>query len=256
MNSSSGTPILNERHAVVTGGSRGIGAAIARALVAAGARVTVMSRTEATPEDPRIQAVACDVAEAASVSRAFERAASGFGPVHVLVNNAGQTSAAPFQELALEDLQRLLTVNVAGTMLCAQQVLPAMRRARAGRIVNIASTAGLRGYATAAGYCASKHGVIGLTRSLALEVAREGVTVNAVCPGYVDDTEMFRTAVTNLTRSTGRSEEEARARLAALSPRGALVTADEVASTVVWLCSPGASAITGQAIAVAGGEVM
>ena len=239
---------LSEQHAVVTGGNRGIGAAIARALAAAGARVTVMGRTDA--------AVTCDVTDATSVARAFERAVSAFGPVHILVNNAGQTSAEKFEDLTPETLSRLLSVNVVGTALCTQQVLPAMRQARAGRIINIASTAGLRGYATATAYCASKHGVIGLTRALALEVARDGITVNAVCPGYVDDTDMFRTAVTNVMRSTGRSEEDARARLSMLAPRGSLVTVDEVASTVVWLCSPAAAAMTGQAIAVAGGEVM
>ena len=135
-------------------------------------------------------------------------------------------------------------------------LLPAMLAAGAGRVVNIASTAGLKGYAHAVAYCASKHALVGLTRALAAEVARSGVTVNAVCPGYVDDTDMFRSALENVSHATGQTLEEARARLTRLVPRGTLVTTQEVADTVVWLASDGASAITGQAIAVAGGEVM
>ncbi len=150
----------------------------------------------------------------------------------------------------------MLAVNLTGAFLCVQQVLPAMIAAGAGRIVNIASVAGLKGFATGAGYCASKHGVVGLTRALAAETARHGITVNAVCPGYTDDTDMLRTALANVMRDTGQSEQDARATLSKHSRRGSLITPQEVADTVVWVCSPGASAITGQAIAVAAGEVM
>jgi NAD(P)-dependent dehydrogenase (short-subunit alcohol dehydrogenase family) len=251
MSDTSDLQLLAGRHAVVTGGSRGIGAAIAKALAARGANITVMSRQTASAHT-----IACDVSDAASVARAFELARKAFGRVDVLINNAGQTRAAAFQDIAGADLQQLLSVNVGGTMLCTQQVLPAMIEAGAGRVVNIASTAGLRGYATAAAYCASKHAVIGLTRALALEVARHGITVNAVCPGYVEGTAMLDTAIANVMRSTARSEDDARARLARASPRGTFVTLQEVADAVLWLCSPGASAITGQAIVVASGEVM
>jgi 3-hydroxybutyrate dehydrogenase len=258
--------MLRGRHVVVTGGGRGLGAAIAGAIAGEGADLTVMGRTVATIEREaetlrrgsgvRAQAIVCDVADPASVERAFADAARAFGPVHVLVNNAGQAEAAACQEITFDAWQRLIAVNLTGTWLCTREVLPAMIAAGAGRIVNIASTAGLKGYAKASAYCASKHGVVGLTRALATETAKTGITVNAVCPGYTDDTDMFAAAVENVKQATGRSAEEARAILAKHSPRGTLVTPSEVADAVLWLCSPGASAITGQAIAVAGGEVM
>ena len=147
-------------------------------------------------------------------------------------------------------------MNLTGTLLCTQQVLPAMIAARAGRIVNIASTAGLKGYSGLATYCATKHGIVGLTRALAAETARSGITVNAVCPGYTEGTEMLATAVANVMDTRKVSADEARSLLAKNSLRRTLITPEEVADTVVWLCSPGASAITGQAIAVASGEVM
>ena len=204
----------------------------------------------------RAQAVVCDVTDGASVAVAFEAATGAYGPVHILINNAGQSSVAAVPDIVVDDMQRLLAVNVVGALRCMQRVLPGMMEARAGRIVTIASTAALKGFATLAAYCASKHAVVGLTRAAALEVARQGITVNAVCPGYVDDTDMLRTAVSNVMRAKGQSEDEARGRLARLSPRGTLVTTAEVADAVLWLCSAEASAVTGQAIAVAGGEVM
>jgi NAD(P)-dependent dehydrogenase (short-subunit alcohol dehydrogenase family) len=262
----SATLLLRGQHAVVTGGGRGLGAAIATALAAQGAHLTLMGRTAATLEQRadairhtsgvRAQAIVCDVTDPASVQRAFADAFRSFGPVRLLVNNAGQADAAAFQEISLESWQRLIDVNLTGTFLCTQQVLPAMIAAGSGRIINLASTAGLKGYANVAAYCASKHGVIGLTRALAAETAKTGVTVNAVCPGYTDDTDMFSAAIDNVMRITGKSAGDARAMLAKQSPRGTLITPQEVAGAVLWLCSPGASAITGQAIAVAAGEVM
>jgi NAD(P)-dependent dehydrogenase (short-subunit alcohol dehydrogenase family) len=257
---------LQGQHAVVTGGGRGIGAAIAGALASQGAQVTLMGRTASVLQDTAtslggtyptpVSAVTCDVSVEQDVVRAFTEAVRRSGPVQILVNNAGQADAGPFAEIPLATWNRIVAVNMTGTFLCTQQVLPSMLAASSGRILNIASTAGLKGYAKTAAYTAAKHGVVGLTRALAAETARTGVTINAICPGFTAGTEMFTAAVENVRRSKGVSADEATAVLARYSPRGTLITPHEIAHTVLWLCSPGASAITGQAIAVAAGEVM
>ena len=254
------TPALEGRHAVVTGGGRGIGAAIATALSGEGVRVTLMGRNEAqlkkkTATLPIAQAVRCDVTEEAAVAAAFARATQAFGPVAILVNNAGAADSAPFVRTSLELFRRLLDVNLIGTFLCSRAALPDMVEASFGRIINVASIAGLQGAAYVSAYCAAKHGVIGLTRSLALETATKGITVNAVCPSYTD-TDMVQDAIANIARKTGRSAAEAEAELVKKNPQGRLIRPEEVAATVLWLCGPGADAITGQAVAVAGGEVM
>ena len=254
------------RHVVVTGRGGGLGAAIAAAFAAEGASLTLMGRTRATLEaqatrlggasGAKVRAATCDVADAASVASAFATAIRDLGPVHVLINNAGHAEAAPFEETSMESWQRTIAVNLTGTFLCIQQVLPAMLAAGRGRIINIASTAGLRGYAQVSAYCAAKHGVVGLTRALAAETARKGVTVNAVCPGYVDGSPMLDAAIANVARSTGKSMADARAILARRSPSGRFATLHEVTDEVVRLCSAEADATTGQAIVVAGGEVI
>jgi NAD(P)-dependent dehydrogenase (short-subunit alcohol dehydrogenase family) len=254
------TPALDGRHAVVTGGGRGIGAAVAQALAAAGARVTLMGRDEAQLQQrleslPVGRAVRCDVTDEASVAAALAEAAEALGPAAILVNNAGAAESAPLVRTSLELFRRMLDVNLIGTFLCSRAVLPAMLEAGFGRIVNVASVAGLKGAAYVSAYCAAKHGVVGLTRALALETAKRGVTVNAVCPSYTD-TDMTRRAIANIALKTGRSAAEAEAELVGKNPQGRLIRPDEVAATVLWLCAPGAEAITGQAIAVAGGEVM
>jgi NAD(P)-dependent dehydrogenase (short-subunit alcohol dehydrogenase family) len=248
---------LQGKHAVVTGASRGIGLAIARALLAQGARVTLMARDAAALDAAAAGLGNCaawqtvDVADAAGVNAAFARA----GTVDILVNNAGQAASAPFGRTDAVLWQRMLDVNLTGAWHCIQAALPGMLDLGWGRIVNVASTAGLTGYRYVAAYCAAKHGLVGLTRALALEVAAKGVTVNAVCPGYTE-TDLVRDAVASIARRTGRSEEQARAELAAANPQGRLVQPDEVAHAVAWLCMPAASALNGQAVAVAGGEVM
>lgn len=199
--------------------------------------------------------VLADVANAAEVKAAFAQAVAAQGAIHILVNNAGQALSSPFLKLDDQHWQSMLAVNLTGTMLCIQQVLPAMVEAGGGRIVNVASTAGLTGYAYVAAYCAAKHGVIGLTRSLALEFAQKGITVNAVCPGYTE-TEIVTTSIERVVAKTGRTPEQAMAEFVKNNPQGRLVQPQQVADAVLWLCGQGAGAVTGQAIAVAGGEVM
>ena len=247
------TGSLQGQHALVTGAARGIGAAIARTLAAEGATLTLLGRQRAALE--RLAAelpgghgiVVADVSEPQQVQAAFEQARAHRGPVAILVNNAGQAESAPFGKTSFELWNRMLAVNLTGTFLCAQAALPGMLAAGSGRIVNIASTAGQRGYAYVAAYAAAKHGVIGLTRSLALEVAKKGITVNAVCPGYTE-TDILRVIIANVVAKTGRSEDDARAEFAASNPQQRIVQPEQVADAVRWLCGEGACAITGQAI--------
>lgn len=256
-------PALVGKHALVTGGATGIGLAIAQALLAQGVKVTISGRTESAlqaavnslHENGQIAYVCMDVSDSASVAAGFSTAVEQFGTVDILINNAGQASSAAFLKTTEAQWQQMLAVNLTGTFLCAQQALPAMLTQSWGRIVNVASTAGLKGYAYVAAYAAAKHGVIGLTKSLALEVAQKGVTVNAVCPGYTE-TDIVREAIANIMAKTGRTEEQARAELAAGSPQKRLIQPEEVADAVLWLCSPASASQNGQSIAVAGGEVM
>ncbi len=251
---------LAGRHAVVTGATRGIGRAIAEALVGLGADLTLMGRNEVKLDERKqtLQgkafAVACDVTDEASVEAAFAAAVGANGEISILINNAGAAGSAPFHRMETAHWREMLETNLTGAFLCTRQVYPAMRGSGWGRIVSVASTSGLKGYGYIAAYAASKHGVIGMTRSLALEAARTGVTVNAVCPGYTD-TDIVRETVDNIVEKTGRTADEARAELATHNPQGRLIQPWEVAEAVAWLCLPASASITGQSIAIAGGEV-
>lgn len=252
-------PDLSHHHAVVTGGGIGIGAAIARALLGAGARVTIMGRRRDALEAcvanaPGLHPVPVDVTDEASVEAAM-RAAREAGPVTILVNNAGAAETAPFARTSTAQWQRMLAVNLTGTFLCTRVAYADIVGAQGGRIVNVASTSGLKGYAYTAAYSAAKHGVIGLTRTLALELARTGATANAVCPGFAD-TDLVDRSLDNVIAKTGMSRDAALRQFVRDNPQQRLVTPEEVAATVLWLCDPLSHSINGQAIAVAGGEVM
>jgi NAD(P)-dependent dehydrogenase (short-subunit alcohol dehydrogenase family) len=244
------------RHALVTGGGRGIGAAIARALTGAGADVTVLGRNwaaldEAVTSGAARRCVVADVTDAASIAAAL----STIAPVDILVNNAGAAESAPFRRLDRGQWDRMIAVNLTSVYETTQAVLTGMVGRGWGRVVNIASTAGLTGYPYVAAYVAAKHGVVGLTRALALETAKAGVTVNAVCPGYTR-TDLLAEAVRKVVDLTGRDADDVQDEFARGNPQGRLVEPEEVAQAVLFLCGPASGAMTGQAITVAGGEVM
>jgi len=245
-------------NAVVTGGGRGIGAAIAAALTRGGAHVTVLGRGESALA-ARVQAgeaaayVRTDVTNAPSFEAIMAKIAAA-GAVDILVNNAGAAASAPFLKTSNADFQHMLDVNLMGPVIAIRAVLPGMIARKFGRIVNIASTAALKGYPYVGAYVAAKHALLGLTRTLALELAKTGVTANAVCPGFTD-TDMVRASVEKIVAKTGRTSEAARAELTRANPMGRLIAPEEVADAVCFLARRESGSITGSAITVAGGEV-
>ncbi|MFY7873472.1 MAG: SDR family NAD(P)-dependent oxidoreductase [Limnohabitans sp.] len=260
--------MLHGRHALITGAGSGIGAAVALALAQQGCRLTLAGRSHGKLQqqaealrsqvpDLAVVLAPMDITDPLAVQGAVQLAQAQLGAVNILVNNAGQAHSQPFVRTDAALWQQMLDVNLSGTFHVTQAVLAGMQDAAAsgtpGRIVNIASTAGLMGYAYVSAYVAAKHGVVGLTKALALEMARKNITVNALCPGYTD-TEIVQDAVRNIVAKTGQTEAQARQSLAARNPQQRLVQPLEVAHSVVWLCAPGSEAINGQAIAIDGGE--
>jgi NAD(P)-dependent dehydrogenase (short-subunit alcohol dehydrogenase family) len=250
---------LQGRHALVTGGGRGIGRAIAESLAEAGASVTALGRNEPVLKemlrDGTIKTYAiADVTDEGQMIKEFARVEDYCGPIDILVANAGGAETAPFSKTKPNQFRRMFELNVMGVVHATQAVLGGMRERRSGRIVAVASTAGLKGYGYVSAYCAAKHALVGLVRSLAVETAVSGVTVNAVCPGYTD-TELVQQSLANIAAKTGRSRDDALGAMLKDSPLGRLVKPEEVAAAVLYLCSPEAAAVTGTTLIVAGGEI-
>lgn len=247
------------KHALVTGGGTGVGAAIAHSLAAEGARITLAGRRrepleETAAEIPNAVVVQADVTDETAVRGMFQAARAAHGPVEILVANAGAAESAALKNTGLDQWQRMLSVNLTGSFLCAREALTDMLQADKGRIVFVSSTAGLKGYPYVAAYCAAKHGVVGLMRAMASELAKTGITVNAVCPGFTE-TPLLADSIAKIVEKTGRSETDARKSLSASNPQGRFVQPEEVAASVVWLCGSGSKSVTGQAISISGGEV-
>ena len=249
---------LAGRHALVTGGGTGIGAAIATTLARAGVLVTICGRRQQPLQtiaegDSNIRAMTADVTDETSVAKLYQQAEAAGEPIDIVVANAGMAESAPAHKTSLDLWTRTLNVNLTGAFLTVKPALAGMRERGRGRIVFIASTAGLKGYAYVAPYVAAKHGVVGLARALAVETAATGITVNAVCPGFTD-TPMLNESIRHIVETTKRSEEDVRATLAKHNAQARFIQPKEVADVVLWLCSDAAAAVTGQAIAVSGGE--
>jgi 3-hydroxybutyrate dehydrogenase len=253
-----GRPDMAGQHVLITGGSSGVGAAIARTLAALDAHVSVVARPSdaldaMASQNRGIFAVAGDVTDEASMMAAFENAAAARGAPSIVIANAGAAESMPFHKMDMAAWNRMIAVNLTGVFTTFRAALPAMRAAGSGRLIAIASTAGLKGYPYVAHYCAAKHGVVGLVRALALETAKTGITVNALCPGFTQ-TPMLERSIANIMAATGKDRNAAEQALSANNPQGRFVQPEEIAAAVLWLCGAGSGAITGQAISISGGE--
>lgn len=241
-------------HVVITGGGSGVGAATAQAFAGAGWDVTIMGRRAAPLRAQGLPFVTCDVTDAQAVSEAFAVARAERGPIVCVIANAGAADSVPFAKMTADSLHAMLDVNLVGVFNCWQAALPDMKDAGGGQMIAIASTASLKGYPYVAGYCAAKHGVLGLTRALSLELAATGITVNAICPGFLD-TPMTERSVGTIMDKTGMGADAALAQLTKGNPQKRLVQADEVAGTALWLTTPAARSVNGHALSLSGGEI-
>jgi NAD(P)-dependent dehydrogenase (short-subunit alcohol dehydrogenase family) len=245
---------IRGKHVVVTGGGSGVGAETAQAFAKAGAKVTILGRREAPLQAQGLPYQLCDVTDPEAVEEAFAAARADQGPVAAVVANAGAARSVPFHKMQPGDLSDMLAVNLTGVVQCWQAALPDMKAAGWGRLIAVASTAGLKGYPYVTAYCAAKHGVIGLVRALALELGTSGITANAICPGFIE-TPLLDRSIQNIIEKTGKSEEQARRSLQAGNPQKRFIQTDEVAETALWLCSNAARSINGHALSLSGGEI-
>lgn len=245
--------MLAGKHAVVTGGGTGVGAEVARTLVEAGAKVTIMGRSEAPLKAQGLPYQLCDVTDATAVQAAFAAARADQGPIDIMVANAGAAESVPFAKMTPEHLSAMLAVNLIGVSNCWQAALSDMKAAGWGRMIAVASTAAQKGYPYVAAYCAAKHGVLGLTRALSVELAMTGITVNAICPGFIE-TPLLDRSIANIVKTTGMSEEQAAKSLKSGNPQKRFIQTDEVAGAALWLCTEAARSVNGHALSLSGGE--
>lgn len=249
---------LKDKHVVISGGGTGVGAELARQFAIEGAKVTVLGRRaeplQIVADETGATPLACDVTDRAAVDEALGKARDAKGPISISIANAGSAISKPFAAMKSEDVSSTLDVNLLGTFNLWQASLHDMKEAKWGRMIAIGSTAALKGYGYVSGYCAAKHAVLGLTRSLSLELARTGITVNSICPGFID-TPMLEQSIENIVSKTGMSEEDAAKSLKATNPMKRFIQTDEIASTALWISSEGARSINGQAISINGGEI-
>ncbi|MGB0852472.1 MAG: SDR family NAD(P)-dependent oxidoreductase [Pikeienuella sp.] len=245
---------MTDAHVVISGGGTGVGAETARQFADAGYKVTILGRTEETLKAQDLPYQVCDVTDDVSVKAAFETARGERGPVTVVIANAGAAHSVPFAKMTAADLTAMTDVNLTGVFNVWQAALPDMKAAKTGRMIAIASTASLKGYPYVAGYCAAKHGVLGLTRALSLELASAGITVNAICPGFIE-TPLLERSVDNIVSKTGMSAEDAVKSLTKGNPQRRLIQVDEVAATALWLCTDAARSVNGHALSLSGGEI-
>ncbi|PVB59644.1 SDR family NAD(P)-dependent oxidoreductase [Labrenzia sp. 011] len=245
---------VSGRHVIVTGGGSGVGAACARLLADEGAKVTILGRTEEKLAAQSLPYQVCDVTSIEAVAAAFAAARAESGPIDVVIANAGAAASVPFAKMTPADLQAMLAVNLMGVSNVWQAALPDMKANGWGRMIAVASTAGLRGYPYVSAYCAAKHAVVGLTRALGRELARTGITVNAICPGFVE-TPLLERSIDTITAKTGLSRAAAEDTLKADNPQGRFIQPCEVAASALWLCSEGAKSVNGHALSLSGGEL-